>query len=78
MVLNRGRKRDTFVYFLERFAMFGTLGGAALGIFNSLGRTPPEMFFEACKFGLFGFVAGSVLGAVLGLLSILFAAVTGR
>lgn len=78
MALNRGRKRDSFVYFLERFAMFGTLGGAALGILNSLGGTPPEMLFEACKFGLLGFGGGLVLGAVLGLLSILFAAITGR
>lgn len=78
MVLNRGRKRDSFVYFLERFAMFGTLGGAALGILNSLGGTPLEMLFEASKFGLFGFISGSVLGAALGLLSILFATVSRR
>ena len=78
MVLNRGRKRDRFVYFLERFAMFGTLGGAALGIFNSLGGTPIEMLFEASKFGLFGFVGGSVLGAAFGLLSILLAMIFRR
>ncbi len=77
-MLNRGRKRDAFVYFVERFAMFGMLGGAALGIFNSLEGTPLDMFFEASKFGLLGFGGGFVVGVACGLLSILFMTISGR
>jgi hypothetical protein len=78
MSLNRGRGKDTFVFFLERLAMLGTLGGAGLGILNSLGGTPPEMLLSAAKFGLYGFVGGSVLGALLGLLSALYMTIFRR
>jgi hypothetical protein len=78
MSLNRGQAKDSFVYFIERFAMFGTLGGAALGVFNTLGASPPEMLFSAAKFGLYGFVGGSIVGAALGLVSIVYMAIFRR
>ena len=52
--------------------MFGTLGGAALGVFDTLGSSPPEMLLSAATFGLYGFVGGLITGALLGLLSILY------
>jgi hypothetical protein len=78
MALRRGQIKDTFVFFIERFAMFGTLGGAGLGIFNSLGGTPPEMLMSAVKFGLYGFVGGTVAGALLGLLAGLYMTIFRR
>ena len=58
--------------------MFGTLGGAALGVFDTLGKSPPEMLLSAAKFGLYGFVGGSIVGALLGLLSILYMTIFRR
>lgn len=58
--------------------MLGTLGGAGLGIFDALGSTPPAMLLSAAMFGLYGFIGGSVVGAFLGLLSVLYITIFRR
>lgn len=78
MALDRGTRRDTFVHTLETFAMLGVLGGAGLGIYNALGGTPLDVLIEAFKFGFFGFIGGSAVGLVLGLLSVIFATIFKR
>lgn len=69
MALDRGTGKERFVHSVETFALIGTLGGAALGIYDALGETPGIMLVNAFKFGMLGFFGGSAVGIVLGLIS---------
>lgn len=71
MALDRGTRKEAFIHSVETFAMIGTLAGAGLGIYNALGGTAIELAVEAFKFGFLGFIGGSVVGIVLGLISVI-------
>ena len=66
MALDRGTSKTTFIYFVETFAMLGTVGGAGMGIYDALGGTPVQLAVGAAKIGLFGFIGGTAAGAALG------------
>jgi hypothetical protein len=78
MALNRGTLRATFVYFVETFAMLGTLGGAGLGAYNAMEGGGLDVLIGAASFALFGFVGGSAVGAALGLITVILGAIFGR
>ena len=78
MGLDRGTSKTTFIYFIETFAMLGTVGGAAVGVFDALGGTPIQLAVSAAKIGLLGFVGGTAVGAVLGVLAVIFGLIFKR
>ena len=78
MVLDRGTSKTTFIHFIETFAMFGTVGGAGMGLFDALGGTPIQLAVGAAKIGLLGFIGGTAVGAVLGVLAVIFGAIFKR
>lgn len=78
MALDRGTRKAAFVHFVELFSMIGTLAGAGLGIYNALGGTPIDLVVSAFKFGFLGFIGGSAVGIVLGLISVILGTIFGR
>ena len=78
MALDRGTRKATFIYFVETFAMLGTLGGAGLGVYNALGGAGLEVLISAASFALFGFVGGSAVGVALGTVAVILGAIFGR
>ena len=78
MALDRGTGKATLIYFIEIFAMLGTIGGAALGVYDALGGAPFQLAIGAAKLGLFGFVGGTAVGIVLGLLAVIFGLIFKR
>jgi hypothetical protein len=75
MALNRGTRKATFLHLLETFAILGVLGGAGWGIYDALGKTPFEMLMNAIRLGFLGFVSGTVVGIVLGGLTVIYATI---
>ncbi len=75
MAIDRGSRKATFAYLLETFAILGTLGGVGWGVFDALGGTPFDLLMNAIRLGVMGFVGGSVVGAVLGALAVLYATI---
>jgi membrane associated rhomboid family serine protease len=71
MAIDRGTRRETFVYCFEMCAAIGTLGGLAWGIYQGLGDTPFELVMSAIRFGIGGFIGGSVVGVVMGVLAVI-------
>jgi hypothetical protein len=71
MAIDRGTRKETFIYFLETFSILGVLGGAGWGIYQALGENPFDLLMSAIRFGLIGFIGGSVVGAALGLLAVI-------
>ena len=78
MALDRGTRKATLLYYVEIFAMLGTLGGAGLGAYNSLGETGFEILINAASFGLFGFIGGSAAGTAIGLVAVILGTIFGR
>jgi hypothetical protein len=72
MALNRGTRKEKFVYYLEIFAILGTVGGVGLGIFNYLGGEKIDMLKGAFEFGLPGFIVGTVAGVVVGMFAVIW------
>lgn len=72
MAINRGTRKAAFVHMVETFSMLGVLGGAGWGIYETLGATPFDMMMNAIRTGLFGFIGGTIVGAVLGALAVLY------
>lgn len=75
MAIDRGTRRQNFVHIFETFALLGALGGAGLGIFQQLGNPLPAMLTSALQVGFLGFIAGSVIGLVLGTLVVIVATI---
>lgn len=75
MAINRGTRKATFVYLFETFAILGTLGGAGWGIYAALGETPFELLMNAVHLGFLGFIGGTVIGVVLGGLTVIYATI---
>jgi hypothetical protein len=71
MAINRGTNRETFVYFLEVFAVLGVIGGVGIGIYQSMGKQIPELMTSVFQIGFMGFIVGSAIGIVLGVLAVL-------
>ena len=78
MALDRGTRKATFIYFVETFAMLGTLGGAGLGVYNAMGGTGFEVLISAALFALFGFIGGSAVGAAIGLVAVILGMIFRR
>jgi hypothetical protein len=57
---------------IETFSMLGILGGAGWGIYETLGATPFDMLMNVIRTGIFGFIGGTIVGAVLGVLAVLY------
>jgi hypothetical protein len=77
MAINRGTRKATFVHVVETFSMIGVLGGAAWGLYETLGATPFDLFMNAIRTGLVGFVGGTIVGAVLGAVTVIYMTVFG-
>lgn len=75
MAIDRGTRKQNFVYIFETFALLGTLGGAGFGIFQELGKPLPTMLTSALQIGFLGFIAGSVIGLILGTLVVIIATI---
>jgi len=78
MAIDRGTRKATFTYVLELCAIFGTLGGAAYGIYQALGGTPFELLMSAIRVGFFGFIGGTAVGIVLGMFAVIFMTIFRR
>ena len=78
MALDRGTRAAAFIQSVETFALIGTLVGAGVGIYNALGGTTVEIAVEAFKFAFLGFAAGSAVGIVLGLISVILGTIFRR
>ncbi len=75
MAIDRGTRKQNFVYIFETFALLGTLGGAGLGIFQALGKSLPALLTSALQLGFLGFIAGSVVGLVLGAIVVIISTI---
>ena len=71
MAINRGTNRETFVHLFEAFAIIGVVAGVGLGIFQSMGKSFPALMTSVFQLGFMGFIAGSVVGLILGTLAVL-------
>ena len=71
MAVNRGTNREIFVYLFETFAVLGVIGGIGIGIFQSMGKPFPDLMTSVFQIGFMGFIAGSAIGLILGVLAIL-------
>ena len=78
MALNRGTRKEKFLYFLEMFAILGTLAGIGLGIYNEFDGTRVDMLTGAFRFGLPGFLGGTGVGVAVGLLAIIWDTIFNR
>jgi hypothetical protein len=78
MAIDRGTRKATFTHILEVCTILGTLGGAAYGVYQTLGETPFELLMSAIRVGFFGFLAGTAVGLVLGTLAVIVATIFGR
>lgn len=72
MAVNRGTRKEKFFYYVEIFAILGTLGGVGLGLFNSLGGETIDFIRGAFQFGLPGFIVGTVAGIVVGVFAVIW------
>ncbi len=75
MAINRGTRKATFVHMVETFAILGVLCGAGWGIYDTLGKTPFDMLMNAIRLGFLGFISGTVVGVVLGGLTVIYATI---
>lgn len=75
MAIDRGTRKATFVHLLETFSILGVLAGAGYGVYQALGENPFDLLMDAIRFGLFGFIGGSVIGVVLGTLAVIYATI---
>jgi ABC-type nitrate/sulfonate/bicarbonate transport system permease component len=57
---------------VETFSTLGVLGGIGWGVFETLGGTPFDMLMNSIRTGLFGFIGGTIVGVVLGILTIIY------
>ena len=76
MAINRGTRGQTFLYLLETFAIIGALAGTGWGFYLALGETPFDLAMNAIRYGFFGFIGGTVIGIVLGVLAVIFATIS--
>jgi hypothetical protein len=75
MAINRGTRRETFLHFLEAFALLGALGGAGVGLLQTWGKGLPAVVTSVFQLGFMGFIAGSAVGIILGLLAVIIATI---
>jgi len=78
MAIDRGTAKDTFIYALETCAILGALGGAGFGVLDSLGGQTVDLVIGAFKLGFVGFIGGSGVGIVLGLIVVILSSLFGR
>jgi hypothetical protein len=69
MAINRNTRKETLIYLLETFAVLGALAGAGLGIYQMLGKPLPTMLVSAFQLGFLGFIIGSAIGLILGVIA---------
>jgi hypothetical protein len=78
MAVDRGTRKEKLLYYIERCAILGTLGGIGLGVYSNFDGATPDMVKGAIEFGLPGFIIGTVAGVVLGLLAIIWDSIFKR
>ena len=78
MAIDRGTAKDTFIYAVETCALIGALIGAAVGVYDSFGGQTVDMVVGAFKLGFVGFIGGSAVGIVLGLIAVILSSLFGR
>jgi hypothetical protein len=72
MALDRGTRKQKFLYYLEVFAILGAIGGVVLGIFENLSGEKIDMLQGAFEFGLPGFIVGTLAGVVVGIFAVIW------
>lgn len=78
MAIDRGTRKATFIYLVEACAILGTLAGVGWGVYEIFGEQPFEVLMNAIKYGFYGFVGGTAVGAALGVLAVIYATIFGR
>ncbi|MBI5118753.1 hypothetical protein HZA56_19970 [Candidatus Poribacteria bacterium] len=78
MAIDRGTRKAAFVHLMETFATLGALGGAGFGVYQMLGETPFDLLMNAVRLGFIGFIGGTVVGAVLGAIAVIFSTIFKR